>query len=147
MIGIDETAEMAMFLNKNNLTLFGLHYDGNEGDFSLDSRGFMSVESSNNGKFTITPASSSAINYSFNSRIQGINPLSPSKYTIFLISLITIVFSFSFIKIMISFLRHEKISQNICWICDGWEEVKFEVRASSSSRFMGKPVFLHLDFE
>ena len=41
MIGIDETAEMAMFLNKNNLTLFGLHYDGNEGDFSLDSRGFM----------------------------------------------------------------------------------------------------------
>lgn len=34
-----------------------------------------------------------------------------------------------------------------CWICDGWEEVEFEVKETCNDAFMGKSAFLHLDFE
>jgi hypothetical protein len=34
-----------------------------------------------------------------------------------------------------------------CWICEGWQEVKFLWVPGSSGSLAGEPMFLHLDFE
>lgn len=35
----------------------------------------------------------------------------------------------------------------MCWICEGWNEVKFEWRVGKSGDKVVEPVYIHFDFD
>lgn len=37
--------------------------------------------------------------------------------------------------------------RDVCWICDGWQQVTFEWHPGRSGTMASEPVYLHLDFE
>ncbi|KAL4496015.1 hypothetical protein ABPG72_015437 [Tetrahymena utriculariae] len=43
--------------------------------------------------------------------------------------------------------QKNNLKNDVCWICNGWVEVTFEIFTQSSSSFCKYPVFLHLQFE
>ena len=36
---------------------------------------------------------------------------------------------------------------DICWICEGWTELKFSWTPEESGSINSEPIFLHLDFD
>ncbi|EAR90533.1 hypothetical protein TTHERM_00120790 (macronuclear) [Tetrahymena thermophila SB210] len=114
----DESQDIAQFLQENNRNLFGIHFEGNLGQGVFDSRGFL--------KFNRNQAQDEKIHQGMieKRRIKGLKCLGQNKLQ---------NYNCSFI--------------DNCWICDGWQEVKFEIKAGCSDSFLGNPVFLHLDFE
>ncbi|KAL4496017.1 hypothetical protein ABPG72_015439 [Tetrahymena utriculariae] len=114
----EESQDIAQFLQENNRTLFGIHFEGNLGQGIFDSRGFL--------KFNSNEAQDEKIHQGMieKRRIKGLKCLGQNKLQ---------NYNCSFI--------------DNCWICDGWQEVKFEIKAGCSDSFLGNPVFLHLDFE
>ncbi|KAL4468589.1 hypothetical protein ABPG74_005092 [Tetrahymena malaccensis] len=116
MLTKEETVEISNFLSKSNYQL-GLHYLGNQGDWIVDSRGFLvQINSVQNTR-------AEQLHYS-KQRIQGLKCVKQKQR-----------------------LTSDILNTDICWICDGWQEIKFEITAESSSTFAKHPVFLHLDFE
>ncbi|KAL4468591.1 hypothetical protein ABPG74_005094 [Tetrahymena malaccensis] len=112
-IPLQESKEISIYL-KDNYSLFGMHYNGNEGDWFYDSRGFMIQENESQ--------ESTVLNNRQHERINGLQQATRKQKEI------------------------NKV-QDVCWICDGWQEITFEVFCQQSSSFCNKPVFLHLDFE
>ncbi|KAL4468590.1 hypothetical protein ABPG74_005093 [Tetrahymena malaccensis] len=43
--------------------------------------------------------------------------------------------------------QKSSLNNDICWICEGWVEVTFEIFTQQSSSFCKYPVFVHLQFE
>ncbi|CAD8166448.1 unnamed protein product [Paramecium pentaurelia] len=37
--------------------------------------------------------------------------------------------------------------QDTCWICEGWQEIRFEWNAYKSGSLYNEPIFIHFDFE
>lgn len=37
--------------------------------------------------------------------------------------------------------------ESICWICDGWQQIKFEWTSGKSGDINCEPLYIHLDFE
>ncbi|EAR90532.2 hypothetical protein TTHERM_00120780 (macronuclear) [Tetrahymena thermophila SB210] len=116
MLTKEETVEISNFLSKSNFQI-GLHYLGNQGDWIVDSRGFLVQINS------VENARAEQLHYS-KQRIQGLKCVKQKQK-----------------------LTSDILNTDICWICDGWQEIKFEITAESSSTFAKHPVFLHLDFE
>jgi hypothetical protein len=44
--------------------------------------------------------------------------------------------------------RNAKVmSYQMCWICEGWSEMKFEWKVGKSGKIMKEPVYIHFDFD
>ncbi|CAD8117348.1 unnamed protein product [Paramecium sonneborni] len=54
-------------------------------------------------------------------------------------------------KIRSTKLNVQKVNQmgklDTCWICEGWQEIKFEWNAYKSGSLYNEPIFIHFDFE
>ncbi|KAL4496016.1 hypothetical protein ABPG72_015438 [Tetrahymena utriculariae] len=95
----------------------GLHYLGNQRGWIVDSRGFLVQINS------VENARAEQLHYS-KQRIQGLKCVKQKQR-----------------------LTSDILNTDICWICDRWQEINFEITAEASSTFAKHPVFLHLDFE
>ncbi|EAR90528.1 hypothetical protein TTHERM_00118760 (macronuclear) [Tetrahymena thermophila SB210] len=113
-IPLQESQEISLYL-KENFSLFGIHYNGNEGNWFFDSRGFMIQENLSQGQGLLKDNQHQRIN--------------------------------SLLQVERKCKEDTNKIQDICWICDGWQEITFEIFSQQSSSFCNKPVFLHLDFE
>ncbi|EGR27628.1 leucine rich repeat protein [Ichthyophthirius multifiliis] len=116
---VSECQEMQQAIIPNK-TIYGLHIEGNESHALVDSRGFLHIPDS----YILHQKKSLSSQQLYPRKIENVKLKGFNKMQNF-----------------------DCKQVDNCWICDGWFEVKFEIKDTSSDLFGGEPVFLHLDFD
>ncbi|EAS06061.2 hypothetical protein TTHERM_00853000 (macronuclear) [Tetrahymena thermophila SB210] len=113
-----EALQIAEILANNN-KLFGFHFMGNQCNAIIDPRGFMFFQTDQD------ILRRNILDFHMQQRsIQNVNSTGHNRAQSF-----------------------DCKTVDNCWLCDGWQEIKFEIKPGCSELFTGEPAFLHLDFE
>ncbi|KAL4479133.1 hypothetical protein ABPG72_008963 [Tetrahymena utriculariae] len=113
-----EAMQIAEALSNNN-KLFGFHFMGNQCNAIIDPRGFMFFQTDQD------ILRRNILDFHMQQRsIHNVNSTGHNKAQSF-----------------------DCKTVDNCWLCDGWQEIKFEIKPGCSELFTGEPAFLHLDFE
>ncbi|EAS06063.2 hypothetical protein TTHERM_00853020 (macronuclear) [Tetrahymena thermophila SB210] len=114
----EECKQIAEALTKNQ-KLYGFHFEGNESHATVDSKGFLYFP--NEEEILQKHVSTHTL---MRRDINSVKCLGQNKLQNF----------------------NCNVTDN-CWICDGWQEIEFQISEGSSDVFQSEPAFLHLDFE
>ncbi|CAD8112195.1 unnamed protein product [Paramecium sonneborni] len=131
---------------QKNETIYGFHFEGNQAELCVNANGFLI----NNMAYHAQLKEKLIQLYKQPQYFKLLEEAKVEQISIKREESLVMPFSRSR-KIRSTKLNVQKVNEinklDTCWICEGWQEIKFEWTAHKSGSLYNEPIFIHFDFE